>query len=887
MPGVWLAAALAAIVASATVAAILVDQMPAFDGRAIFFAEVALAIALGLLVFWYSQRSDRAMKSSLGEVRSMLQRNDKAKQIRRMSASRALHTAISAMLDTCDTLVKMIDHSDKTPEPEWGQFKANLAALHGNVKTSADRLGRELEHAGYLDDRAYDDIAAAVGLLEETIRADDEAKTVDTTPYLAITDALGPVLSRLERRLGLGKDAPLAVPGPADPADTSDRLKIRLDRPVYYPNSVIRASVEADEPFPSGKVTVAILDENLDELAKKTKKAPKANRRTAGALTMDIRPKGLAVDRRYIARATCGGLVSEEMFAVDQSAPVVQTDKSVYMIDGDMTVTVLDPSANTDSAAEEHVGNAEKSRLVIKSPHGTIDGYRLEETGRSTGIFQGIVRCMGVRDDGSVRETMLDDGVYVDKTQGTGTEDGVIACAPGNLIQIRYTNEFGTGEVDVFVARFAPIVELDRDEYPCTASVDIRVILPDFAASGGQPATIGDNSRDCWVTISTSEKSLDGYRLAETGPDSSMFAGTVSLTGLAGMGGRKSAAHGAAHGDTRGAGPHDGMLACKPHDAVRVSVKSAFAREVRAEAPVRWHIGDVRMSKAVYLPGEEASVRVAHGHVVHVEAGGAEFLAGFPLGLRVVASSRVDGRCQTNQAAIEKGGALEFLLAQVAVAAGKRQPGCRPHRRHPNHLHRHVQLPGHGANHGQLLPVLLAEERPLRRDDVEQLGDHRGHAVEVARTTGAAQGVGQRRNRNPRRQLLAFWVHLLHARREHHVHPFGFQPRQVCPRSARIAAEVLVGAELGRVDEDGNHATCRTRAAAAHQRQVSFVQVAHRRHQADVRLAAQPFAQSGDVAHHVQELTRPGSPLASALLGEGQAKECSGPGKVPARTASA
>ena len=53
------------------------------------------------------------------------------------------------------------------------------------------------------------------------------------------------------------------------------------------------------------------------------------------------------------------------------------------------------------------------------------------------------------------------------------------------------------------------------------------------------------------------------------------------------------------------------MLACKPHDAVRVSVKSAFAREARAEAPVRWHIGDVRMSKAVYLPGEEAAVRVA------------------------------------------------------------------------------------------------------------------------------------------------------------------------------------------------------------------------------------------------------------------------------------
>ena len=608
----WLAAALVVLTASAASAAFLVDRMPAFDDRVIFIIEVALALALALLVFAYSLQSDRAVKSNLSEVRSVLRRNEKAEQIRRNEATRTLHSTITAILGNCGMLAEIGGQPGKTPKSGWKQLKDDLGALHRKVKESANGLGRELEHAGYLDDRAHDDIAAAVGLLEETVRANDEERTIDTGQYRNLADALSPVLLRLERRLGLDEDTPLAVPVPAYPADPPDRLKIRLDRTVYYPNSVIRASVAADEPFPSGKVTVAILDENLDELAKKTKKAPKANRRTAGALTMDIRPKGLAVDRRYIARATCGGLVSEAMFAVDQSAPVVQTDKSVYMIDGDMIITVMDPSANTDSAAEEHVGNAEKSRLVIKSPHGTIDGYRLGETGRSTGIFQGIVRCMGVRDDGSVRKTMLDDGVYVDRTQGTGIKDGVIACAPDNLVRIRYTNEFGTSEAFVFVAGFTPAVELDCREYPCTASVGIRAILPDFGpADGGQSVTIGDDRQVCWVAISTSEGSLDGYRLAEEDPGSGIFAGTVSLTGLVGMGSRKSAARGVTHEYTRGAGPHDGMLACKPHDAVRVSVKSAFAREARAEAPVRWHIGDVRMSKAVYLPGEEAAVRVA------------------------------------------------------------------------------------------------------------------------------------------------------------------------------------------------------------------------------------------------------------------------------------
>ena len=612
MPGFWLAVALAAIAASATAAAALVDRMPSFDGRAIFFAEVALAVALGLVVFWYSQRSDRSMKANLGEVRSMLQRNDKAKQIRRLEASRALHSTIRAMLGACATLVKMGGQSAKTPDPEWKQLKADLAALHENVKSSAGRIGRELEHVDYLDDRTYDGIATAMGQLDETIRVDDEARTVDTLQYHAITEALRPVLPRLERRLGLGADLPLAIPGPADRPSLSDRFEITLDRVAYCPGAVIRASVVSDEPLPSRKVTVAILDEDLNVLAKRTAKISKAGLSTASPIAMNLRPKGLAPDRQYIARATCGGLVSEELFAVDQSAPVVQTDKPDYMMDEDMLVTVIDPAGNTDSEAEEHVGDTKKSRLVITSPHGKIDGYRLKETKKSTGMFQGRVRCMGVRRDGSVRGTILDDGVYVDRTQGTGTEDGVIACSPGNLIRIQYTNEFGTGEAAVYASESAAVVDLDRGEYPCTGIVGIRVILVDLGLDDAEhPATIGDDRRDCWVTISTSENSLDGYRLAETGPDTCMFAGTVSLTGLAGMGGRKSAAHGAAHGGTRGGGPHDGMLACKPHDAVRVSVKSAFAREVHAEAPVRWHIGDVRMSKAVYLPGEETSVRVA------------------------------------------------------------------------------------------------------------------------------------------------------------------------------------------------------------------------------------------------------------------------------------
>ena len=316
-----IAAALVGIATFTTAAIILVDYMPAFDGRSIFFVEVALAVALGLLVFWYSRQSDQIMKSNLDEVRSMLKRSEKAKQIRRTAASRTLHSTIRSITSTCATLSTMIDQSNKTPEVEWKEFKDELAALHGSVKASADRLGIELEHAGYLDDRAYEGIGTAVERLEDTISVNDTKKTVDASQYRAISAALGPILTKLERRLGLDAESHLVMPMPADPTSLSDRLEIRLDRTSYYPNAVIRATVSADEPFPSRKVTVAILDENLTVLDKKTQKAPKEDQPAARTLAVDIRPKGLAADKQYIARATCGGLVSEEMFAVDQSSP--------------------------------------------------------------------------------------------------------------------------------------------------------------------------------------------------------------------------------------------------------------------------------------------------------------------------------------------------------------------------------------------------------------------------------------------------------------------------------------------------------------------------------------------------------------------------------------
>ena len=61
------------------------------------------------------------------------------------------------------------------------------------------------------------------------------------------------------------------------------------------------------------------------------------------------------------------------------------------------------------------------------------------------------------------------------------------------------------------------------------------------------------------------------------------------------------------------------------------------------------------------------------------------------------------------------------------------------HDRHADDLDAEVEIAHHAADDGELLEVLLAEHGDVRLDGVEQLGDHRGDAAEVARPRAPAE----------------------------------------------------------------------------------------------------------------------------------------------------
>jgi hypothetical protein len=144
---------------------------------------------------------------------------------------------------------------------------------------------------------------------------------------------------------------------------------------------------------------------------------------------------------------------------------------------------------------------------------------------------------------------------------------------------------------------------------------------------------------------------------------------------------------------------------------------------------------------------------------------------------------------------------------------------------------------------------LLAEYSDVRRRDVEELRDHRAHALEMPGTEIAVQPQRDLGRRDV--DLRRMRIHLLLVGREHDVAAGFPEQLHVALERARIAIEVAAGIELQAVHEDGRDDALAVPVRELHQREVSRVQVAHGGHERDRRLGLQPLAKLRDVMDDV------------------------------------
>ena len=215
---------------------------------------------------------------------------------------------------------------------------------------------------------------------------------------------------------------------------------------------------------------------------------------------------------------------------------------------------------------------------------------------------------------------------------------------------------------------------------------------------------------------------------------------------------------------------------------------------------------------------------------------------------------------------------------EVDVAAGQGQPVGVADDRRAEHLDVQVEIPHHPLDAGQLLGVLLPEHGQRRVDDVEQLEHHGQHAVEVAGPGGALQHLA--RAGRPRRVTCRSAAYRSDtSRREDEIDALGLARRQVVGQRSGVAGEVLVRAELQRVDEDADHHPLGAGPGQPDQRAVAVVQRPHGRNERGRRVEAVASA--------------PGAAYSARLLAtftaegpDSAEKVCSAVGKAPRRTSS-
>src|SRR5271154_431701 len=213
----------------------------------------------------------------------------------------------------------------------------------------------------------------------------------------------------------------------------------------------------------------------------------------------------------------------------------------------------------------------------------------------------------------------------------------------------------------------------------------------------------------------------------------------------------------------------------------------------------------------------------ALGPLEHASRGKHYFLGAAKVGAMLVASGA------NREAQRER--VLTLGRREVGVARAHREAVFLAHDRHRHNLDIEVQVADHFLNRAQLLEILLAEDRQMRFDDVEQLGDHRRHSAEMAGAMRAAETI--RDIARVDRRLRVRRVHCSRLRRKDDVDRHRLEHRAVALEVARIAREVLAGSKLGGIDEYRRDQNRRLATAFAHQRQMAVVQKAHRRHQRD------------------------------------------------------
>lgn len=153
---------------------------------------------------------------------------------------------------------------------------------------------------------------------------------------------------------------------------------------------------------------------------------------------------------------------------------------------------------------------------------------------------------------------------------------------------------------------YSPIFT-DKSVYSWTDKVKITILAPSWNSDRFLIDSIGDDEYNP-IKISTASKSLEPYRFTETGVNTGIFTGEVTLTGFS---------HDAdGDGDidtmprTLGNGPTSGFLEVERDSGLTISFEFADGVVLTESVATTWNMGNVQFIEDNFLSDKPALIRV-------------------------------------------------------------------------------------------------------------------------------------------------------------------------------------------------------------------------------------------------------------------------------------
>ena len=288
---------------------------------------------------------------------------------------------------------------------------------------------------------------------------------------------------------------------------------------------------------------------------------------------------------------------------------VLMSEKSVYQPGNDVTFSLIDPDLDLDSnVIEEYsfdligwnsdTANGTLGEIGNRYENFEPISFNLIETGESIGIFQGMIK-LPFELNGN-RLEMGEDILFEYIDLGPTFADHV-----GQVSD--------EARVLIFTSNFGIHIELDQRIYSWTDKVFITVIAPSFNIDSESVDEIG-NDPQFPINISTRGYKIEQYKLVETGINTGIFTGEVTLTGFL-HDADNNPDTGNSYGfdtepQTSGIGPTDGFIETEENDGINVSFKFSDDQTAVGSASIKWNLGEVRWLETGYPHYGHGVVRV-------------------------------------------------------------------------------------------------------------------------------------------------------------------------------------------------------------------------------------------------------------------------------------